>query len=490
MDVQHRSTSLRLAQPNRNMFSHVDTWPITEGSFGCRRRIVKSSMAGAAVAERLACSPPTKANRVQSPAGSFPDFRMGKTRRTIPLVGEFSRGCAVSPARSILTSITHIGSQDLAVKSRPNVFTHSPIQIYVVHRATEKNASDREWAIVSGSDISRKDSETRYIYKHCRVVQLFDWLKHVLVGVNCFHTNHEGAVSEIRYPEWLGRMRKQHQQPMECFGVHVVLESFREKPVALAIRLYIGTSLGRRDGQALSSFSPRHVLRVSMPDGPAGMKGRRKREIAEETRRRVASTGEILTYDTAYEEYANTRYHLNIERLQYLSSAPEKLEVGQDLQQPVATVRHPPVRHTFVRLPAERFTTKLLYEAAPQRGPMNHPQLPELKALYRNIPPLFIGRIFSHQRPEHIILLFRKTACRIVAIARPEKFASSTTCRLDTAVFHRNMPISTAYWLSAVTAEVDDWSSVLQEQNTLWTSGYGQVFFAKRSQVQLYSKEL
>ncbi|KAJ8879211.1 hypothetical protein PR048_019817 [Dryococelus australis] len=32
--------------------------------------------AGAAVAERLACSPPTKANRVQSPAGSLSDFRI------------------------------------------------------------------------------------------------------------------------------------------------------------------------------------------------------------------------------------------------------------------------------------------------------------------------------------------------------------------------------------------------------------------------------
>ncbi|KAJ8869854.1 hypothetical protein PR048_028863 [Dryococelus australis] len=30
---------------------------------------------GAAVAERLACSPPTKANRFQSPAGALPDFR-------------------------------------------------------------------------------------------------------------------------------------------------------------------------------------------------------------------------------------------------------------------------------------------------------------------------------------------------------------------------------------------------------------------------------
>ncbi|KAJ8870043.1 hypothetical protein PR048_029054 [Dryococelus australis] len=49
---------------------------------------------------------------------------------TMPLVGGFSRGSPVSPAPSlrrcsILTSITLIGSQDLAVESRPDLFTHS-----------------------------------------------------------------------------------------------------------------------------------------------------------------------------------------------------------------------------------------------------------------------------------------------------------------------------------------------------------------------------
>ncbi|KAJ8877830.1 hypothetical protein PR048_022288 [Dryococelus australis] len=72
---------------------------------------------GGTVAERLASSPPTKANRWES-------------CRTMPLVGGFSRGSPVSPApsfrrRSIFTSITLIGSQDLAIKSRPNLFTHS-----------------------------------------------------------------------------------------------------------------------------------------------------------------------------------------------------------------------------------------------------------------------------------------------------------------------------------------------------------------------------
>ncbi|KAJ8884350.1 hypothetical protein PR048_016207 [Dryococelus australis] len=84
---------------------------------------------GATVAERLACLPPSKANRVQSPAVS-PDSRQWGLCRTMPLVGGFPRGSPASPAPafrccSIFTSITLIGSQDLAVKSRPNLFTHS-----------------------------------------------------------------------------------------------------------------------------------------------------------------------------------------------------------------------------------------------------------------------------------------------------------------------------------------------------------------------------
>ncbi|KAJ8897171.1 hypothetical protein PR048_002517 [Dryococelus australis] len=83
---------------------------------------------GAAVAERLDYSPPTKANRDQSPAGS-PDSRMWESCRTMQLVGGFSRVSSVSPALSfrrcsILTTVTLIGSQDLA-KSSPNLFTHS-----------------------------------------------------------------------------------------------------------------------------------------------------------------------------------------------------------------------------------------------------------------------------------------------------------------------------------------------------------------------------
>ncbi|KAJ8898525.1 hypothetical protein PR048_003885 [Dryococelus australis] len=51
---------------------------------------------GAAVTERLPRSPPTKADRVQSPAWS-PDFRMWESCQTMPLVGRFTRGSPVSP---------------------------------------------------------------------------------------------------------------------------------------------------------------------------------------------------------------------------------------------------------------------------------------------------------------------------------------------------------------------------------------------------------
>ncbi|KAJ8881988.1 hypothetical protein PR048_018476 [Dryococelus australis] len=85
---------------------------------------------GAAVAERLDCSPPTKANRVRSPAGSLPDFRKWKSCRTMPLVGGVFLGDLPFPpplysrAASFSPHFTLIGSQDLVVNSRPNLSTH------------------------------------------------------------------------------------------------------------------------------------------------------------------------------------------------------------------------------------------------------------------------------------------------------------------------------------------------------------------------------
>ncbi|KAJ8890301.1 hypothetical protein PR048_009809 [Dryococelus australis] len=41
------------------------------------------------VAERIACLPPTEANRIRTPVGSLPDFRAWESCRTMPLVGGF-----------------------------------------------------------------------------------------------------------------------------------------------------------------------------------------------------------------------------------------------------------------------------------------------------------------------------------------------------------------------------------------------------------------
>ncbi|KAJ8865831.1 hypothetical protein PR048_033353 [Dryococelus australis] len=60
---------------------------------------------GVTETEQLARSPPTKANRVRSPAGS-PDFRQWESCRTMPLVGRFSRGSPVSPATSSALKIS------------------------------------------------------------------------------------------------------------------------------------------------------------------------------------------------------------------------------------------------------------------------------------------------------------------------------------------------------------------------------------------------
>ncbi|KAJ8877605.1 hypothetical protein PR048_022060 [Dryococelus australis] len=87
------------------------------------------SRPGAVVAERLDSSHPTKANRFQSPTGSLSDFRKWESNQAMPLVGRVFSGSPISPP--LYSSVapypprfTFIGSQDLAVKSRPNFFTH------------------------------------------------------------------------------------------------------------------------------------------------------------------------------------------------------------------------------------------------------------------------------------------------------------------------------------------------------------------------------
>ncbi|KAJ8886820.1 hypothetical protein PR048_013032 [Dryococelus australis] len=78
------------------------------------------------MAEWLTWLPPTKVNRVQSLAGS-PDFCMCESCWTM-LVGGFSWGSLVSPALSFRCCPILISSQDLAVMSHPNLFTHYTTQ--------------------------------------------------------------------------------------------------------------------------------------------------------------------------------------------------------------------------------------------------------------------------------------------------------------------------------------------------------------------------
>ncbi|KAJ8895233.1 hypothetical protein PR048_000558 [Dryococelus australis] len=84
-------------------------------------------LSGAAVTKRLDCPPSTKANRVQSPAGSLPDSRKWESCRTMPLVGGVFNGDLPFPpplhsgAAPFSLRSTLIGSQDLVVKSRPNL---------------------------------------------------------------------------------------------------------------------------------------------------------------------------------------------------------------------------------------------------------------------------------------------------------------------------------------------------------------------------------
>ncbi|KAJ8880654.1 hypothetical protein PR048_017124 [Dryococelus australis] len=70
---------------------------------------------GTALAERLACSPPTNVNRVQSPAGS-PDFCMWESCWTMPLVGGFPQPLHYGTAS--YSYITVIGFQDIASVSQ------------------------------------------------------------------------------------------------------------------------------------------------------------------------------------------------------------------------------------------------------------------------------------------------------------------------------------------------------------------------------------
>ncbi|KAJ8876056.1 hypothetical protein PR048_023964 [Dryococelus australis] len=90
---------------------------------------------GATVAERLAGSSPTKAIRVQSPAGRLRiiacENSAGRCCWSAGFLGDHPFPPPIhSGAALIPPSITLFGSQDLDVKSRPNLFAHYSLLVY------------------------------------------------------------------------------------------------------------------------------------------------------------------------------------------------------------------------------------------------------------------------------------------------------------------------------------------------------------------------
>ncbi|KAJ8869298.1 hypothetical protein PR048_030872 [Dryococelus australis] len=126
-DTRRESNPIRLAR-----FLDVETGSVV----GVGRRLVCGQRGGEGVeGGSLACryadrtTPFTTTPKSSTLHISGPGRSHVGIVRTMPLVSGFSRGSPVSPALSfrrcfIPASITLVGSQDLDVKSRPNLFTH------------------------------------------------------------------------------------------------------------------------------------------------------------------------------------------------------------------------------------------------------------------------------------------------------------------------------------------------------------------------------
>ncbi|KAJ8893433.1 hypothetical protein PR048_006031 [Dryococelus australis] len=141
-------------------FAHTNCLQVLEKSI---------NFTGTAVVERLDYLPPSRANRVQSPAGSLP--RVGIVpddaagRLVFSAISRLPRPFN-SGAAPYLPRFTLIGCQDLAVRSRTNLFTHSihftpPMKIFTTtsiafmvgdiarkcicqYRCTDENRNDTE----------------------------------------------------------------------------------------------------------------------------------------------------------------------------------------------------------------------------------------------------------------------------------------------------------------------------------------------------------
>ncbi|KAJ8866083.1 hypothetical protein PR048_033607 [Dryococelus australis] len=118
------------AQPPRPPFMKAKTTDYVNISTTCPPLVQRAT-----AAERLACSPPTKAIRARSPAGSLRIFACRILLDDAADGRVFSRGSplphhtTIAFQRCSIPCFTLVGWQDLDVKSRPNLFTRCSLTL-------------------------------------------------------------------------------------------------------------------------------------------------------------------------------------------------------------------------------------------------------------------------------------------------------------------------------------------------------------------------
>ncbi|KAJ8898132.1 hypothetical protein PR048_003492 [Dryococelus australis] len=210
------------------------------------RSVLEIDSLGAAVAERLARSPPTKANRVESLAGSLRVIafgnRAGRCRWSAGFLSGISRepppfhsgDAPYSPRFAV------IGSQDLDVKSRPNLFT-----FYLL--------------------------------------------------VTSYVTPRNGSATAVCKRLSIGRWHEKYDTKRSSPSV-VCLRNLRSRQVRPK---FVGVSVLEAQSRLKESFMKRANSNirccVEFKDSGAGMKGRGKRKVPQKTRQPASSSGTIPT---------------------------------------------------------------------------------------------------------------------------------------------------------------------------------------------------
>ncbi|KAJ8870896.1 hypothetical protein PR048_027197 [Dryococelus australis] len=284
--------------------------------------------------------------------GRSPNFRKWESCLTTPLVGRFSRVSPVSPALSfrrcsILISNTHIGSQDLAVKSRPNLFT---LQLNFTVLCILEPASFLHW-LPPRCEVTPFLTELHVIGAHnCEV---FIYWRRVTWGVSNEERPKQKRIAKVcarstppeigslsrhlpaqtnviaRPPYPSGRVVMKGLFPRDCVHVQAAYVSgeipreicvcgnhigasrrFRVEPQimtgryktaeATLIPIFVSAAwyvYQPRPNKHLAIDGVEANYRCSLPTraSAAGMKGRGKREIPEKTCRPAASSGTIPT---------------------------------------------------------------------------------------------------------------------------------------------------------------------------------------------------